>query len=92
MTERQRTGFEGGTCEQVMQFVLQTDGPPGQRALAQRGVRITQTGDRQAVELRYQVAYRTGARVEILTIQGQPAQPDSFRIDGIARQEPLLAE
>jgi hypothetical protein len=92
MTERQRTGFEGGTCEQVMQFVLQTDGPPGRRALAERGVRITGTGDRQTVELRYQVAYRSGVRVEILTIQGQPAQPDSFRIDGIARQEPLPAE
>jgi hypothetical protein len=92
MTESQRKGFEGGACEDVMRFLLDTDGPPGRYALQPRGVRVVGTGDRQSIELRYQVAYGKGPRVDILTIVGTAGQPDSFRIDGIARQEALVAD
>lgn len=93
MTESQRNGFEGGSCEEVMRFLLETDGTPGQRALQPRGVRLAATDEqRQTFELRYQVAYASGPRIDILTIVGTPGQPDSFRIDEIARQEVLIVE
>lgn len=92
MTAAQRESFEGGACVDVMRFLLQTDGPPGRRALQERGVRVIANGDQQRFELRYQVAYRNATRVDILTIVGTAGRPDSFRIDGIARQEALAVD
>jgi hypothetical protein len=92
MTGSQRNSFEGGNCAEVMRFLLETDGAPGQRALQPRGVRIAATGDRHRFELRYQVAYRNGPRVDILSIVGTAGSPDTFRIDGIARQEVLVVD
>lgn len=92
MTDSQRRSFEGGTCVEVMRFLLETDGAPGQRALQPRGLRVVTNGDRQRFELRYQVAYRSGPRVDILSIAGVAGTPDSFRIDGISRQESLAVD
>jgi hypothetical protein len=67
------------------------DGGPG-RGLQPRGTRSVAAGDRQTFQLRYQVGYGSGTRIDILTIVGTAGQPASFRIDGIARQEVLIRE